>query len=123
MHRSANGGQPHGAARQPIMGRIILIVLVVVLAGLQYRLWIGEGSLGQVQRLQNRLDRIQASNKQQRADNQQLAARIRDLKNGTAGVARLARHEMGMVGKNETFFLTADKADGRNTELAQDDQK
>ncbi|NNC23159.1 cell division protein FtsB [Salinisphaera sp. USBA-960] len=105
------------------MGRIILIVLVVVLAGLQYRLWIGEGSLGQVQRLQNRLDRIQASNKQQRADNQQLAARIRDLKNGTAGVARLARHEMGMVGKNETFFLTADKADGRNTELAQDDQK
>lgn len=96
------------------MARIVLGVLCVILAVLQYQLWVGEGSFAQVHRLENKLESLRQDNAQQKSENKALAARIQELKSGNAAVERLARSELGLVGKNETFFLTVEGKQGES---------
>lgn len=95
------------------MARLGLIGLLLILAGLQYRLWVGQGSLAQVHHLQHQLKTIRQANQQQKAQNKKLAAHIHDLKTGTASVARLARTELGYVKKGETFYMTVPAGNAR----------
>ena len=83
--------------------RALLIVLVLLLAGLQYRLWVGDGSLAEVWRLRQSIDEQQAENERLRARNVELEAEVRDLKQGLEAVEERARRELGMVGEGETF--------------------
>lgn len=95
------------------MARVGLILLALMLGGLQYQLWVGDGSLEQAHTLQQKLHSIRSANKKQKATNDALAARIKDLKSGTAGVQRLARSELGYVKSGETFYLTVPNGDKR----------
>lgn len=78
------------------------LVLATVL--LQYRLWVSdEGARG--------LARLEADVSTQRMDNvrladrnEQLAAEVRDLKQGMTAIEERARSELGMITANETFF-------------------
>jgi len=88
------------------MYRVLLIVLVLVLIGLQYRLWISDGSLAEVQRLQETNKTLQSSIVQARARNKALAAEIENLKSGEEAMAGRARSDIGMVKEGETFYLT-----------------
>ena len=88
------------------MYRVAVIALVVVLAGLQYRLWIGDGSLAQVHHLQTMHRKIAETNTRDRARNNAMQAQIDDLKSGVGATEGRARAEMGMVKPGETFFLT-----------------
>jgi len=97
------------------VARLGLIGLLLILAGLQYRLWAGQGSMAQVHQLQHQLKTIRQANQQQKVQNKKLAARIHDLKTGTAGVARLARTEMGYVKKGETFYMTVPAGSDRES--------
>lgn len=89
------------------MYRVAIIALLVVLAGLQYRLWIGDGSLAQVHHLRSMHDKIAKTNANDRARNDAMQAQIDDLKSGIGATEGRARAEMGMVKPGETFFLTA----------------
>lgn len=88
------------------MYRVAVVALIVMLAGLQYRLWVGDGSLAQVHYLQTLRDRIVHENTQARSRNDTLQAQIKDLKSGMGATEDRARDEMGMIKPGETFFLT-----------------
>ncbi len=80
-------------------------VMLFLILGLQYRLWVGEGSFAEVWRLQDSVAQQQALNQQLAARNRQLDAEVLDLKNGVHAIEERARVELGMIGPNETFFM------------------
>ena len=84
-------------------GRWVLAILIALLAIVQAQLWLGRGSLPKVAQLQSDLSLQQQRNEQARLANQQLAAEVRDLKEGLEMVEEKARMELGMVKANEIY--------------------
>lgn len=78
--------------------------LVVLFVILQYRLWVGDGSLAEVQRLREGIALQQSENGQLRERNAALDAEVSDLKQGLIAVEERARAELGMIKEGETFF-------------------
>ncbi len=89
--------------------RWLFIILAVILLLLQYRLWVGEGSLAQKVVLERKLETQQAENEQLRERNQVLANDVADLKDGLEGVEERARIDLGMVKEGETFYMVIEK--------------
>ncbi|MFZ2288239.1 MAG: cell division protein FtsB [Halopseudomonas yangmingensis] len=80
------------------------IVTLALLAGLQYRLWIGEGSLAHVAQLKQQIAEQRQENEQLEERNRVLAAEVVELKQGLETVEERARHELGMIRDGETLF-------------------
>ena len=87
------------------MRRILTVVLILLLVGLQYRLWIADGGLAHTHRLSVEASARTEENERLRARNAALDAEIRDLKSGVAAIESRARISLGMVRNGETFFL------------------
>jgi len=83
----------------------LFIVLILLLVGLQYRLWIGEGSLAQVSRLQQQIAEQQGENERLLERNRILEAEVMELKRGMETVEERARQELGMLKEGETLYL------------------
>lgn len=86
------------------MFRWLLLILLLLLAGLQYRLWFGEANLRQVWQLEALIEQQQIENARLTERNKRLEAEVQDLKKGLAALEERARSEMGMVQEGETFF-------------------
>jgi cell division protein FtsB len=84
--------------------RAFAIVLLVVLAGLQYRLWISDDGLRAVMNLRTAVKAQVAENSALARRNEQLVAEVKDLKEGLAALEERARNDLGMIGANETFY-------------------
>ncbi len=82
----------------------LTIVLIALLALLQYSLWWGEGGLRELTHIRARADELAAQNETLRARNQRLAAEVVDLKNGLDAIEERARSDIGMVREDEQFF-------------------
>ena len=87
----------------------IIALLIILLVALQARLWIGEGSLAQISALSEQLEKQSAKNAALKARNDQLDARVKELKAGMDAVEELARGELGLVKENETFFMVIEQ--------------
>ncbi|MDE0854046.1 MAG: cell division protein FtsB [Nevskia sp.] len=85
--------------------RLALVALCLVLAGLQYRLWIGDGGVFDSRRLQQAVDQQADANNQLQLRNAVLEAEVADLRNSGEAIEAHARSELGMVRKGETFYL------------------
>ena len=85
--------------------RLIVAALVVVLAPLQYRLWVGKNSLAHVSSLEDRVEIARAENNARVERNNVLKAEIMDLKKSHAAIEARARVEWGLVKEGETFYL------------------
>ncbi len=85
--------------------KVLLATLLVLTLGLQYRLWVGDGSIAQVVRLNTEITKQSAENDRLKSRNQLLAAEVAALKNGTDGIEERARQQMGMIKEGETFFM------------------
>ena len=83
--------------------RIIPAILISLLVIFHAQLWIGRGSVPNVRDLQHKLDQQLIKNTDAQAGNNQLAAEVRDLKEGLEMVEEKARSELGMVKPNEIF--------------------
>ncbi|AEB59340.1 cell division protein FtsB [Ectopseudomonas mendocina] len=83
----------------------LFIVLILLFAGLQYRLWVGEGSLAQVSRLQQQIAEQQGENERLLERNRILEAEVMELKRGMETVEERARQELGMLKEGETLYL------------------
>ena len=83
--------------------RTVTFVLLGLLLILQAQLWFGRGSLPNVSQMRPRLDDAKAQNLRAQAENDRLAAEVRDLKEGLEMVEEKARGELGMVKPNEIF--------------------
>lgn len=90
------------------MYRIAVIALLLVFGGLQYRLWVADGGYAEIHRLQRQTDGIAAGNREHDARNGSLEAEIADLKSGEAAMEGRARADLGMVRKDEDFYLIVD---------------
>ncbi|MEJ2479245.1 MAG: cell division protein FtsB [Acidihalobacter sp.] len=82
----------------------LVTLLVVLLVLLQYKLWFGEGNVGDVYRLRQEITAQRAENARLKDRNAALEAQVKDLKSGTAAVDELARSQMGMIRKGDTFY-------------------
>jgi cell division protein FtsB len=78
--------------------------LFAALLLLQYRLWLSGDGVHEVWRLRSAVAVQQSENTRLSERNAQLAAEVRDLKQGYAALEERARSDLGMVGGNETFY-------------------
>jgi len=83
--------------------RLVPLFLITMLVVLHAQLWLGRGSLPKVAQLQAQLAEQNQLNNQTRLANDQLAAELRDLKEGLEMVEEKARMELGMVKANEIY--------------------
>jgi len=83
----------------------LVVVLVLMSAYLQYRLWVGEGSLANLSSVRQQLDQRRDENNLLIARNHLLAEEVKALKSGSGLIEQRARTELGMVKENETFYL------------------
>jgi cell division protein FtsB len=91
--------------------KFIAAGLLILLVLLQYRLWLGDGSVREVARLQTEIAAQEAQNARLRERNRTLAAEVQDLKKGTTAIEERARTDLGMVGKSETFYQVVAPSD------------
>ncbi len=82
----------------------LFVVLILLLGGLQYRLWVGEGSLAQVNSLNKQIADQQGENERLLERNRILEAEVLELKQGMETVEERARQELGMVKEGETLY-------------------
>ena len=82
---------------------IVPAILIALLLTFHAQLWVGRGSVQSVQEMQQRLEQQNASNLKAQEANAQLAAEVKDLKEGLEMVEEKARSELGMVKPNEIF--------------------
>lgn len=71
---------------------------------LQTRLWHGDGSISQVYEYQQQLNALKKENLENKERNEILYGEVLNLRNGIEAIEERARHELGMIKNNETFF-------------------
>lgn len=91
------------------MLRWIALILVVILIGLQLKLWSGSGGMREVDTLRAAVKKQDADNGRLRQRNQALAADVSDLKHGEQAVEARARSELGLIKPGETFYQVVEK--------------
>jgi cell division protein FtsB len=83
--------------------RALSFGLAMLIALLQYPLWLGKGSWLKVSELDKQVAAQRAGNAKLKARNDALDAEVRDLKQGTEAIEERARMELGMIKKDEVF--------------------
>ena len=84
--------------------QLTIAVLLLVLLGLQVRLWYGEGSLSEVASLKHQLVSQRSELNDLHERNATLQAEVDDLKEGLAAIEARARSELGLIREGETYF-------------------
>lgn len=91
------------------MIKVLWVLMAVAILWLQYRLWVGEGSLPRAFSLQEQIEEQRSENATLAERNQQLDAEVQDLRSGEAAIEERARGHLGMVREGETFFLVIEE--------------
>jgi cell division protein FtsB len=84
--------------------RWLLAGLLLVLVMLQYRLWIAEGSLAELHRLDRQIDEQTRINAQLQQRNGVLEREVLDLQSGNRGLEQRAREQLGLIREGETYY-------------------
>jgi cell division protein FtsB len=84
--------------------KILICVLIALLIGLQYKLWVGDGSLSEVVQLSKELERQKGKLLLLEQRNSVLEAQVLDLQNGLDAFEEKARNDLGMIKQGETFI-------------------
>lgn len=79
----------------------ILAALVVLL---QYRIWVSRDGAREVLQLREAVTTQEEENQRLQQRNRQLAAEVRDLKQGFGALEERARAELGLIAGNETYY-------------------
>ena len=106
----------HGPDRLSAMRFSLSLCWSCALA-LQYRLWFSDGGIREVRRLQNAVIAQDTENAELKARNEQLAAEVKDLKEGLDAVEERARSDLGMVRRERNLLP------GRHAARARDDER
>lgn len=88
--------------------RVAAAVFAVLLAGLQWRLWVGDGGVVHTHRLKAQAVAAQAELERLRLRNAALDAEVQDLNSGKAAIEARARTTLGMIRPGETFYLVVE---------------
>jgi len=80
-----------------------IFLLVVVIAS-QYALWLGDKNFFDLYKLNLASAELKQENRLLYQRNQKLIAEVNDLKQGGETVETIARSELGLIKKEETFY-------------------
>ena len=92
--------------------KILIGLLILILVGLQYKLWLGDGSLSEVVQLSRELDIQKEKLRLLEERNKILEAQVLDLQNGLDAFEEKARNDLGMIKQGETFIQLIPPKDG-----------
>lgn len=84
--------------------KALTLIFVILIALLQYPLWLGKGSWLRVWDLNRQISEQQEVNARLKARNDSVDAEVRDLKQGFAAIEERARSELGMIKQDEVFY-------------------
>ena len=84
--------------------KILMIILLILLAWLQFTFWFGQGSVSSLIRLKRQVAEQKVIDQQLTERNDILMAEVEDLKSGHDAVEEHARDDLGMIKQNETFY-------------------
>ena len=84
--------------------RWLLIVLGTVAVLLQAQLWLSEGGYRKTMKLRDAVAEQRDMNERLRERNAALDAEVVNLKQGRDAAEERARTDLGMIGKQETFY-------------------
>jgi cell division protein FtsB len=79
--------------------------MLLVIFGLQYRLWIGDGSYSEVWLLKDKVELQISKNKILENRNNRLNKEVLDLKSGYEVIEERARFDLGLIKQNESFYM------------------
>ncbi|MBN2872663.1 MAG: septum formation initiator family protein [Halothiobacillaceae bacterium] len=82
----------------------LTVVLVLMLAGLQFRVWFGDASLGDIHDKEVRLNVLEARQTSLERRNQTLIAEVESLRVGVDAVEAQARQNLGLIRPDEQFY-------------------
>lgn len=84
--------------------KALLVILILLFGYLQYKLWVAEGKIQDSWALEQRIETLQTNNQKLLQRNNALQAEVDNLKSGKDVIEEKARQELGLIGKDETFF-------------------
>jgi cell division protein FtsB len=84
--------------------KIFIAIIILLIIHFQYRIWVGDGSVAQIDAYQQRLDDLKKQVEEKRQRNEALYAEVLDLRKGQEAIEERARDELGMIKEDETFF-------------------
>lgn len=84
--------------------KIIIPLIIMLIVHLQYRLWVGDGSIAQIHEYQQELDELKQEVDKKNQRNEALRAEVLDIQKGQEAIEERAREELGMIKEDETFF-------------------
>jgi len=96
--------------------KILIGVLILLLIGLQYKLWFGDGSLSEVVQLSRELEIQKGKLRLLEEKNRILEAQVLDLQSGLDAFEEKARNDLGMIKQGETFIQLIPSAEGETDE-------
>ena len=91
------------------MLRWVALILLLLLIGLQMKLWTGNGGVHEVETLRAAVKKQGEDNDKLTQRNQALGADVDDLKTGEQAVEARARAELGLIKPGETFYQVVEK--------------
>lgn len=71
---------------------------------LQYRVWLGDGGIPEVVKLENETVEAKQSVERLQERNKALEAEVLDLKTGLEAIEERARNDLGMIRKDEVYY-------------------
>lgn len=89
--------------------KALTLIFVILIALLQYPLWLGKGSWLRVWNVSQQIDEQKTKNTELKHRNEAIRAEVRDLKQGTAAIEERARSELGMIKQDEVFYQVIDQ--------------
>ncbi len=85
------------------------LVLLLIIALLQYPLWLGKGGWIRVWEYERQVQAQREVNQKLEQRNAALDAEVRDLKSGYEAIEERARYELGMIKDGEVFVQVPQK--------------
>lgn len=89
----------------------MLIILAIAALAMQGQLWLSDDGFRKTRQLRDAVEQQRTQNQYLRDRNASLEAEVINLKEGRAAAEERARTDLGMIGKNETFYQVV-PADG-----------
>ena len=94
----------------------LIVFLLILIAALQYRLWLGDGGLREYRETLQRIEDLKQEGEKRQIRNAAIAADVKDLREGTEAIEERARHDLGMIKEGETFVQLYDPGPAKRPE-------
>jgi cell division protein FtsB len=89
--------------------RWVVVVLLLLVCWLQYRIWVGQGSIAELITLRDEITAQKEEIQRLRTRNRTLEAEVEDLRSGEDALEERARSELGMIKEGEIFLQVIDR--------------